>query len=57
MIVILVWIMAFILIANAFFTNFLIYLPFQLFHWFSTGVNLVLIVAAIAVVSWLIGDD
>jgi hypothetical protein len=54
---VLIWLMAILLIANLIFTNVLINLPFQLFQWFSTGFNVVLIAAAIAVGSWLMGDD
>jgi len=54
---ILIWIVVFILIANAFFTDLLVNWPLQIFQWFSMGLNFVLIAAAIALGSWLIGDD
>ncbi|MFM1842575.1 MAG: hypothetical protein RLZZ490_1311 [Cyanobacteriota bacterium] len=54
---ILIWIIAICLVANVFFTNLLINLPFQLLQWFSMGLNVVLMVGAIAGISWFIGDD
>ncbi len=53
----LIWIVVIFLIANLFFTDLLINFPLQLLHWLSMGLNLGLIVAAIALGSWFIGED
>lgn len=54
---ILFWILAILLGANMVVNDLLITGPLQLLHGLSTGLNLVFIVAAIALGSWFIGED
>ncbi|MFN9175352.1 MAG: hypothetical protein ACK58N_12835 [Synechocystis sp.] len=51
------WIIVIFLLANLFFSNLVIFLPFQLFHWLGTGLSFGVMLVAIALGSWFIGED
>jgi hypothetical protein len=52
-----IWLMVIMLIANGLFTDLLVNLPLQLFQGVLAGLKLALLIAAIALGSWLIGDE